>query len=63
MKIVQCNSKGTIIIPKKIRDELKIKKDSAFWIYVSNGKIILKRVEQHLPQINLPKCRGFHKNG
>lgn len=45
MKIVQCDSKGQIIIPKKIRDELKIKKDSAFWISVSKGNIVMKRIE------------------
>ena len=45
IKIVQCDKKGQIVIPKKIREELKIEEGSAFWIYLSNKEIKLKKIE------------------
>lgn len=44
-KIVQCDRRGQVVIPKKIRSALKIEEGAAFWIYTKDGEICLKRVE------------------
>ena len=44
-KIVQCDSRGQIVIPKTIRTELNIKQGAAFWIYKTEEGIVLKKIE------------------
>jgi AbrB family looped-hinge helix DNA binding protein len=45
-KIVQCDKRGQVVIPKDIRDGLKLGENSAFWIIVKNGEIVLKPIEE-----------------
>lgn len=46
-KVVQCDKRGQIIIPKDIRNELKIEEGSAFWVYtVTDEGILLKKINQ-----------------
>ncbi len=45
-KIVQCDKRGQIVIPKPIRDELKIGEGAAFWVYNIRGGIFLKKIEE-----------------
>ena len=45
-KIVQVDSRGQIVIPKDIRQELGIDESTAFWVYsVSDEGILLKKVD------------------
>jgi AbrB family looped-hinge helix DNA binding protein len=44
-KIVQCDSRGQIVIPKDIRDELKIDAGTGFWMFsVGEEGILLKKI-------------------
>ena len=44
-KIVQCDKRGQIVIPKDIRQELEIDEGSAFWMYsITEEGILLKLV-------------------
>ncbi|MBU2561038.1 MAG: AbrB/MazE/SpoVT family DNA-binding domain-containing protein [Nanoarchaeota archaeon] len=44
-KIVQCDARGQIVIPKDIRQELAIEEGSAFWMYsITEEGILLKLV-------------------
>jgi AbrB family looped-hinge helix DNA binding protein len=44
-KIVQCDARGQIVIPKDIRQELGIDEGSAFWMYsITDEGILLKIV-------------------
>lgn len=45
VKIVQCDKRGQIVIPKKIRLELGIEEGAAFWIYKTDDEIRLKKIE------------------
>ena len=45
IKIVQCDKRGQIVIPKKIRLELGIEEGAGFWIYKKEDEIILKKIE------------------
>ncbi len=45
-KIVQCDSRGQIVIPKDIRQDLKIDEGTGFWMYsVTNEGILLKKID------------------
>ena len=45
-KLVQCDSRGQIVIPKEIRTELRADEGTGFWVYSIPGNgILLKRVE------------------
>ena len=45
-KIVQCDSRGQIVIPKDIRRELHIDKGTGFWMYsVTEEGILLKKID------------------
>jgi AbrB family looped-hinge helix DNA binding protein len=44
-KVVQCDSRGQIVIPKPIRSELKIEEGAAFFMYQTEDGIFLKRIE------------------
>jgi AbrB family looped-hinge helix DNA binding protein len=45
VKIVQCDKRGQIVIPKKIRLELGIEDGAAFWIFKVDDEIRLKKIE------------------
>ena len=46
-KIVQCDKRGQIVIPKDIRQELDIDEGTAFWMYsITDEGILLKKVRQ-----------------
>ena len=40
--LIQLSSKGRLIIPKKIRESLKLQNNSQLRVRVTNGKIILE---------------------
>ena len=45
-KLVQCDKRGQIVIPKDIRRELKIDEGTGFWMYtITDEGILLKKVE------------------
>lgn len=55
-KIVQCDSRGQIVIPKDVRQELDLDEGSAFWLYsVTDEGILLKKVprEELSPDSNI----------
>jgi len=44
-KIVQCDSRGQIVIPKDVRSELKIEEGTGFYVYtVTDEGILLKKI-------------------
>ena len=44
-KIVQCDSRGQIVIPKDIRQELDIAEGTGFWMYsITDEGILLKKI-------------------
>ena len=45
-KLVQCDARGQIVIPKDVRRELKIDEGTGFWMYtVTEEGILLKKVD------------------
>ena len=47
-KIVQCDARGQIVIPKDIRAELGIDEGTGFFAYsISDEGILLKKIEDH----------------
>lgn len=45
-KLIQCDQRGQIVIPKDIRSELKISEGTGFWIYsIDDEGLFLKKVE------------------
>jgi AbrB family looped-hinge helix DNA binding protein len=50
-KIVQCDKRGQIVIPKDIREELGIGEGTGFWAFsISDEGILLKKI----PREDLP---------
>lgn len=46
-KLVQCDARGQIVIPKEIRHELDIDEGTGFFMYVITDEgILLKKIEQ-----------------
>ena len=44
-KIIQCDDRGQLVIPKDIRSELGIKEGTGFWVHsIVNEGILLKKV-------------------
>ena len=44
-KLVQCDSRGQIVIPKDVRQELNIEEGSGFYLYIiENEGILLKTI-------------------
>lgn len=44
-KLVQCDARGQIVIPKDIRRELKIDEGTGFWMFtITEEGILLKKV-------------------
>lgn len=45
-KLVQCDARGQIVIPKEIRSELKIEEGTGFFMYIITEEgILLKKIE------------------
>lgn len=45
-KLVQCDKRGQIVIPKDIRQDLNIEEGTGFFVYsITNEGILLKKVE------------------
>ena len=45
-KIVQCDKRGQIVIPKDVRRDLKIDEGTGFWMYtVTDEGILLKKID------------------
>ena len=45
-KIVQCDSRGQIVIPKDIRRDLNVDEGTGFWMYsITNEGILLKKID------------------
>jgi AbrB family looped-hinge helix DNA binding protein len=45
-KLVQCDKRGQIVIPKDIRAELDIDEGTGFWVYsIEDEGILLKKVD------------------
>lgn len=50
-KIVQCDKRGQIVIPKDIRNELKVEEGTGFWMYsITDEGILLKKIDK--PQLD-----------
>lgn len=46
-RIVQCDARGQIVIPKDVRQELDIDEGTGFWMFsISDEGILLKLVEK-----------------
>ena len=64
LKISQIDNRGQIVIPKEIREKLKISPGTGFYIYnISSDGILLKKIPNILPDIGLAKkeLRRFKK--
>ena len=45
-KLVQCDSRGQIVIPKDIRQEIVIEEGTGFFVYsIANEGILLKKID------------------
>jgi len=45
-KIVQCDSRGQIVIPKDIRRDLHVDEGTGFWMYsITDEGILLKKID------------------
>jgi AbrB family looped-hinge helix DNA binding protein len=56
LKISQIDSRGQIVIPKEIREKLKISSGTGFYIYdISNDGILLKKIPDISPNIEQVK--------
>ena len=45
-KIVQCDARGQIVIPKDIRHDLNIEEGTGFFVYsIANEGILLKKID------------------
>ena len=53
IKIVQCDKRGQLVIPKNIRLELGIEEGAAFWVYKADDEIRLKKIAS--PEIKIKK--------
>jgi len=55
-KISQVDSRGQIVIPKELREKLKISSGTGFFVYeLSSDSILLKKIPE--PSINLEKTK------
>ncbi|MBT4114380.1 AbrB/MazE/SpoVT family DNA-binding domain-containing protein [Candidatus Woesearchaeota archaeon] len=56
MKISQVDKRGQIVIPKDLREKLKIKDGTGFFIYdISADSIVLKKIADAPPSIEKTK--------
>ena len=44
-RVVQCDKRGQIVIPKSVREELSLDEGAAFWVYKMEDGIFLKKIE------------------
>jgi AbrB family looped-hinge helix DNA binding protein len=45
-KLLQCDRRGQIVIPKDVRSELRIEEGTGFWLYAIEGEgLLLKKVD------------------
>ncbi|MBN1792563.1 AbrB/MazE/SpoVT family DNA-binding domain-containing protein [Candidatus Woesearchaeota archaeon] len=45
-KLVQCDSRGQIVIPKEMRQDLGVEEGTGFWMYsITDEGILLKKVD------------------
>jgi AbrB family looped-hinge helix DNA binding protein len=52
-KILQCDKRGQIVIPKEIRQELGLDESSGFYMYAIQGEgILLKKIESQTLEDN-----------
>lgn len=50
-KVIQCDNRGQLVIPKDIRSELGIDEGTGFWMHsITNEGILLKKV--NAPDLN-----------
>ena len=55
-KISQIDKKGQIVIPKNLRDKMKISEGTGFFIYeISSDSIILKKISDAPPSAESTK--------
>jgi AbrB family looped-hinge helix DNA binding protein len=53
-KIVQCDARGQIVIPKDIRHDLHIDEGTGFWMYsITDEGLLLKKVD--IPELEKNK--------
>ena len=45
-KVVQCDERGQLVIPKEIREALSLGAGSAFWVCQEDENIVLKPIDQ-----------------
>lgn len=46
-KLLQCDKRGQIVIPKEVRTLLNIEEGTGFWLYaIQNGGLFLKKVDK-----------------
>lgn len=61
-KVVQCDKRGQIVIPKEIRQELDIDESTGFWVYsISEEGILLKKIPQTQLSDNDPDLMELRK--
>ena len=48
-KVVQCDKRGQIVIPKSIRKNLQLEEGAAFWMYETEDGIFLKKIKEAPP--------------
>jgi AbrB family looped-hinge helix DNA binding protein len=52
-KILQCDKRGQIVIPKEIRQELGVDESSGFYMYAIQGEgILLKKIDSQTLEDN-----------
>ena len=61
MEIVQLSSKGQIVIPKEIRDDLRAVEGTSFMVVKGKDTVILKKIEK--PKIMWEEVtKPFHES-
>ena len=60
-RVVQCDSRGQIVIPKNIRKELMIEEGAAFWMIQTEEGIFLKQIETINEKTVEKAIRGIKK--
>ena len=62
-KIVQIDSRGQIVIPKELRDKLKISEGTGFFIYeLSSDSVLLKKIPEPASSLNQAKKQARRLN-
>lgn len=66
--VTQISSKGQVVIPKNLREEMRITKKDEFLIYGEKDTIIMKKIdrpklESNFKELNLKLSRAMKKRG